>query len=447
MIELLNNSEQSEFEEKITQPDLNSKIIHVLGLGVAENVLFSSEALNAFKSSDIIIGSERQLAVVKMFISKKQQLILLPKLKKLKSILLACSNQSVVILASGDPLFFGIGSWLKRQLGVERLRFYPAVSSIQAACHKVGLPIQDCQFVSLHGRPLETIRTQLKSNVNLVVLTDKNSHPQYLAKECALAGFADSIIWVCENLGYPQEKISKFYVSDLIQSNNDSNIFDVAPLHVSVIEVKGEGNVLPEFPGIPTSHFVTDGEKGQGLITKREVRLVILSLLQASNQDVIWDIGAGCGGVSIELAYWNKNTQVYAIEHHKKRLKCLNENKLRFGVVKNLKVIEGYAPESLKKLPKANKIFIGGSDGYLEQLLKVSWQQLPQGGLLIISTVTENNKNKLLNFIDNLAPELLLLDTMQVAVSQGKTLAGQLVYQPNLPVTLFKLTKLKHNEY
>ena len=217
-------------------------------------------------------------------------------------------------------------------------------------------------------------------------------------------------------------------------------------LHVSIIQVAGHGGVLPEFPGIPNENFITDAETGQGLITKREVRLAILSLLQTASHDIVWDIGAGCGGVSVELAYWNMSAKVYAIEHHKQRLQCLHENRMRFGVVNNLFVLEGHAPECLVDLPKPNKVFIGGSDGYLEKILQLSWLQLPDNGVLVASAVTENSKNKLLNFIESLAGRSLSLETMQIAVSKGKTLAEQLIYQPSLPVTLFKLTKLNVNE-
>ncbi|MCJ8269482.1 MAG: precorrin-6Y C5,15-methyltransferase (decarboxylating) subunit CbiT, partial [Psychrosphaera sp.] len=210
-------------------------------------------------------------------------------------------------------------------------------------------------------------------------------------------------------------------------------------LHVTVIQTKGRGGVLPEFPGIEDASFITGSAPGKGMITKREVRLAILSLIQPSNNDVIWDIGAGCGSVAVELAYWRETAQIYAIEHHPARLECLAQNKSRFGVVGNLKVIEGRAPDCLAELPPANKVFIGGSDGEMAQLLAVSWQQLPEGGLLVASCVTENSKMQLIQFADQLATSQV--ETLQIAVSKGTTLAGQLMYKPNLPVTLFKFSK------
>ncbi|HIG36376.1 MAG TPA: precorrin-6Y C5,15-methyltransferase (decarboxylating) subunit CbiT, partial [Oceanospirillaceae bacterium] len=136
------------------------------------------------------------------------------------------------------------------------------------------------------------------------------------------------------------------------------------------------GNVKPNFPGIPDAHFKTDGKSGKGLLTKREVRLNILSLVQAAPQEVIWDIGAGCGGVAIELALWNPLGSVYGIEHHDQRVACLNANKEAFGVSTNLHTIQGRAPDALAELDNPDKVFIGGSGGNLNAILQLVWQRL-----------------------------------------------------------------------
>lgn len=420
--------------------------IDVIGLGVADKAQLSHEAQRAIEQADIVIGSERQLQVVSELLQPNQTQVMLPPLRELKAHLLGYCDKHVVVLASGDPLYYGIGRWLINCFGLGPLTFHPAVSSIQAACHGLGFSLQDVEVLSLHGRPLEKIRTRLRKNHRLVILTDKHSTPEALANECVQAGFAQSTLWVCERLGYPEQKIRQFTAEQLgfhktsVQKTDAQEaIYDFDPLHVTVIETKGAGGVLPEFPGIADHQFVTDKEAGKGMITKREVRLAILSLLQPSNEDVIWDIGAGCGSVAVELSYWAAKASVYAIEHHPDRLSCLEKNRVRFGVVSNLSVIKGRAPQKLIDLPTANKIFIGGSDGNLAELLSTGWQQLPEGGILVASAVTENTKYQLHAFAATLAPEQI--ETMQIAVSRGATLAGQLMYKPNLPVTLFKFIK------
>ncbi len=414
-------------------------LIHIIGLGVTETSELDSNALSALKQADWVMGSSRQLKVVEALLEHQKTLVLPPlsELEKCLNELDTKAEISVAVLASGDPLYYGIGKWFCRHFEPERLRFYPAVSSIQAACHTLRLSLQDVDVVSLHGRPLERIRTVLKSNKTLAVLTDRNSLPQILARECIAAGFQESRLSVCENLGYFTERVRQFTARDLAEMEE---AFD--PLHVTVIECRGLGGFLPEFPGIPDDRFITGQDAGKGMITKREVRLNILSLLQPACGDVIWDIGAGCGSVAIELAYWNERSQVFAIEHHPERLRCLEENVQRFGVVSNLSIRPGYAPEILEGLPAPTKIFVGGSDGRLPELIALCWSLLPAGGTLAASAVTENTRHQLIQFLEqrNLCQDADV-ETLQIAVSRGGSLAGQLLYRPALPVTLFRFNK------
>lgn len=474
-------------------------MLHVIGLGVSETARLSDDAMVALQRCDAVYGSERQLATVSDYLvacsehthsegiisegiistdTASPDLCVLPKLSGLKAQLAErlSGGQTICVLASGDPLFFGIGRWLKQHFEQWGIAFYPAVSSIQAACHKLGLSLQDVQVVSLHGRPLVSLRRYLRRNQTLVMLTDQHSYPDAIVRECLAAGFADFSLTVCEDLGYPQERVTTVNVSPE-QPADLSVLGDISPLHVSVLQLKQawsdsgrtdpqpaisglaisglaqsdlsesdkqrpETAYLPEFPGIPDQHFITDGPVGKGMITKREVRLNILSLLQLAKGDVLWDIGAGCGGVAVELSYWQPGAEVWAIEHHSERLACLEANRERFGVVSNLNVIAGRAPDALHALPAANKIFIGGSDGELPQLLELCWQQLPEQGVLVASAVTENTRQHLLSFYQQRQQAGDAgSDTLQVAISKGAELAGQLMYRPALPVTLFRFEK------
>ena len=413
--------------------------LHIIGLGVTDQAELSATALAALQASACVIGAERQLAVVEHLLTDQQRHVL-PPLKTLPELLSTCQEQQQVVsvLASGDPLYYGIGRWFGRHYDTQMLSFYPAVSSIQAACHELGLSQQDATVLSLHGRPVEKIRRHLKHGQTLVVLTDKHSVPAVLARECVAAGFDQSTLWVCENLGYPEQKLSSFAVADLAQSEH---VFD--PLHVSVIELAGRGGVYASFPGFNDDSFVTDGEPGRGMMTKREVRLAVLSLLQPAPQDIAWDIGAGCGGIAVEWAYWNEQGEVHAVEHHAERLACLEKNRQRFGVAHNLSVVAARAPDCLSAMPVANKVFIGGSDGNLADLLALCWQQLPEGGVLVASAVTEDSKMILQQFYRSRESDAsAYTETSQLSVSRGGQLAGQLLYRPNLPVNLFKFEKL-----
>jgi precorrin-6Y C5,15-methyltransferase (decarboxylating) len=409
--------------------------ISVIGLGVAEDAMLSEEALQALQSADLVIGSERQLLTIKAYL-KETKTAVLPKLSALKILIESATN--VVILGSGDPLYYGIGTWICKQFNDVRIHFYPAVSSITQACHCLGFAQQDINVLSLHGRPLAKLKVALKAQQTLLLLTDKNSQPQHIASVCAQAGFVDAEIIVCERLGYKDQKISRFTVFELMDSSQE---FDA--LHVSFVLCGANRGYLPQFPGIKDSDFETGELGSKGMISKREVRLAILSLLQASKNDVIWDIGAGCGGVAVELAYWQPQAKIYAVEHNQARFDCLLQNQQKFGVVSNLKTSFGRAPEMLLELPMANKIFIGGSDGELPNLLDSLWEKLPKGGQIVVSAVMEKTKSQLFNFYNKRA-ELndSELETLQIAVNKSRSLAGQLAYQPALPVSLFSFIKL-----
>jgi len=423
--------------------------IHVIGLGVSQQAVLTANAMGALKQAEVIIGSPRQVETIFNIAvdpiaspisnqaAKGQKFIALPKLNELKTLLTDLANKQVCILASGDPLYFGIGRWLGKH-ATEELYFYPGVSSIQAACHKLGISLQDCDAISLHGRPVETLRSLIRHNQTLVILTDKHSQPKRLAQECFDMGYHDAKITVCEDLGYDKEQVRSFSIEDLLR---DLPIIDFSELQVSIIDT-GISEIMPQFPGFNDELFITGKAAGKGLISKREVRLAVLSLLQPSRGDVAWDVGAGCGGIAVEWAYWNKAGQVYAIEHNDQRFDCLQQNTQRFGVVDNLKPIQGRAPQVLDSLPQANKVFIGGSDGEMSELLAFCWMQLPINGVLVVSAVMENSKQQLLSFRD----ELLTvgnanIETSQIAISRGEELAGQLVYRPNLAVTLFRFEK------
>lgn len=406
--------------------------ITVIGLGICQPPLLNAKALSALGSCDCIMGSPRQLesmahAQVVANQSRTQPASLcLPKLKHIAHEIKGFDH--VVILASGDPLLFGIGKYLQSEFG-DQVTCISGVSSLQGACELTGLSLQDAQLVSLHGRPLNHLKRHLQPHRTLLILTDQNSHPQAIAKVLVAANLGLSKIHVCERLGYEDQNQQQFIAQDLA-----TNSTPFASLHVTVVHTLGIGHVMPNFPGIADAHFVTDGESGKGLLTKREVRLNILSLLQPAPQDIAWDIGAGCGGVAIEWALWNPQGQVYAIEHHDQRIACLEANKEAFGVSANLSVIQDKAPDCLKELPFPDKVFIGGSGGELSRIMQLAWQRLKPGGRLATSAVTEPSKAALRQF--SLHVEQQPTDYLQVAISRHDTIAGQDLLRPALPVTL-----------
>ena len=407
----------------------------MIGLGVESGGRLNQHAESALQSAEVIIGAERQLDWLRDMYKAGQwtRMVTLPKLSELEE-LLGQYQHEVAVLASGDPLYFGIGRWLSQRFPDSQLQYYAAISSIQAACSRLGIALQDCTVLSLHGRPLASLNRYLQSGRKLIVLTDKHSHPEALANVCIDAGLGLSTLWVCENLGYPDEKIHRIEASNF----DDYGVSKFAELQVSVLELKGGGGLIPSFPGIDDKSLVTDAEPGQGMITKREVRVQILSLLQAGENQVIWDVGAGCGGVSTELAWWHKNAKVVAVEQHPQRLDCLKANRERFGSF-NLDIVAGRAPEALDDLADPDRVFIGGSDGELESLLDICWQRLALNGILVASAVTENTRKQLESFAAHVVEGDV--QSVQIAITRGEHQNGRWQQIEKRPVTLFRFCK------
>ncbi|MBK9951279.1 MAG: precorrin-6y C5,15-methyltransferase (decarboxylating) subunit CbiE [Candidatus Competibacteraceae bacterium] len=411
------------------ESDWRGPPIQVIGMGMEAGAL-GQAARTALEQAELIIGSTAHLAATPENLSAEKRPYPSP-MSGLPDLLRANAGRRIAMLASGDPLFFGIGSTLLRQFSAEQLVFHPNISSIQAAFARLGRPWQQAQWVSLHGRPLASLRAALQGHRLYALLTDRDSAPAAIARILVETGFGESSVWVAEDLGSDQEQFRAFQVTELADAT-----LAFSPLNVVLLETRGPGGLLPEFPGIPDERFSTGAEPGKGLLSKREVRLTILSLLAPRAGEVGWDVGAGCGGVAVEWARWNSQGEVYAIEVHAERLEHLGINRERFGVISNLHVIAGRAPDAFTDLPDPHAVFIGGSSGGLGEMLEAVWARLRPGGRLVASAVTEDSRVDLHAFVGDRAAEWT-----ELSVARAEKLAGQRIMRPYLPVLLLKLEK------
>lgn len=405
-------------------------VIHVIGLGVDGFVGLSPQQQAVLQSADMIIGGERHLASIP---AELGELCLYPQpFSQLKGLLSANQTKRIAILASGDPLFYGTGAWLLRNLPADKLQFHAHISSVQAAFARIKKPWQTAQVFSLHGRPLQRIRSVLQKNRLFAFLTDQHSRPQAIAKEVRDAGLSTSTFWIAENLGEPEERVSQFSLEELLASDE---VFSL--LNVVIVETAGKMLSLPEFVGIDDYAFATDGAPGRGMFTKREVRLSVLSMLQPAAGEVGWDIGAGCGGVSVEWARWAPLSKVYAVECHPNRLTCLQENRDRFGVDANLSIVNDEAPGALESLPIPDAVFIGGSNGQLQTIFEQCWDALRPGGRIVVAAVTLDTRAELVQCIGDRDAQWT-----EIAISSGEKLGSHLLMRPQLPVLLVKVEKI-----
>lgn len=404
--------------------------VTVIGIGDDGCVGLSSRAVGAVRSAQVLVGGERQLAFFPEF--DGERMVLKQGLSAaLGRIAERAQENNVCILASGDPLFFGIGSLVINKIGVEHVDIIPQPSSIQWAFARVGLKWDDAGFLSLHGRRREGFLTRLKRYAKVACFTDEENSPARLAAHMAEHGETGWEAWVCENLGSADERVRKFSVPEL------AGCKDIAPLNVLILKRTDDSWLPPaQIPYLHEDAFAKRMPR-KGLITKREVRLLSLASLGIGPRSVVWDIGAGSGAVAIEAAMLAYEGRVYAIEVDPQGVEICKEN-LKTHAVDNVRVIAGRAPEALTDLDDPDAVFVGGSGGDLRKIIEVCLGRLRPRGRLVVAAVTlENVSEAYGTFRDlDILPEVTLLN-----LSRGKKLARYLRYEALNPIHLFAVTK------
>ncbi len=313
------------------------------------------------------------------------------------------SQGSVAVLASGDPLFYGIGKRLLHHFGKNKISFIPALSSMQEAFARFKIPWDDAAIVSLHGRTGSHLPTLLLGNSKTFAFTDKKNTPKAIAKE--LISYFELIgeesvqqqclMHVAENLGLSGEKIIS------------ASLVEVATMDFSELNV-----LLLEFPWKkPGSCFGLSEQElahSRGLITKNEVRAATLHRLRLPRTGIFWDIGGGSGSVSIEAASLNPQLTVYTVEKKAEELANIKENICTFKCY-NVVPVAGSAIQQLEYIPDPDAVFIGGSGGDLEKIIKTTVPRLAAKGRVVVNGVTAKT-------IDQ-APGLLQKSGLQVETS------------------------------
>ena len=341
-----------------------------------------------------------------------------------------------MVLATGDPLFFGIGRVLLDAFPKEELLFLPHVSSVALAFARLKETCNDACVVSLHGRPLEMLVPALeRGEPKIAIFTDARNHPAAIARLLCEKGLEkDYALWVCENLGGDQERITRWPPTDLA-----SEVF--ASLNVVVLlaepETPGTSPLAENLPllGIPDSAIRHRGEP-DGLITKREVRLLALCYLELHHGDVLWDVGAGSGSVAIEAARLFSSLAVFAIEKAPEAIALINENLASFELT-TVQLVTGEAPEICADLPDPDAVFIGGNGGRLLAILDHVARRLKPGGRLVLSCVTLETLAQAWTWLsETLEPEATCI---QLAHSR---LLGKLhSLEPDKPIFLLRAKK------
>jgi precorrin-6B C5,15-methyltransferase / cobalt-precorrin-6B C5,C15-methyltransferase len=296
------------------------------------------------------------------------------------------AGRPAVLLASGDPLWFGIGRLLLLRFGPERLRFQPAPSSLQLAFARLGRPWQDASWISLHGRDPEPLAAALqKRPAALAVLTDPGRGGADEVRRILRASGLEAAyaLWLCERLGHPQERVQRLAPGEPVPVDCD-------PLHLVLLIAEpppppADPDSLPLF-GLDDGLFLQHDDR-PGLMTKREVRIQLLADLELPAAGVLWDVGAGVGSVGLEALRLRPGLAGCLVEQRGGSAALIAANAERLGV-RPARIHEGRAPEALAQLPDPDRVLIGGGGRERVAVLAAVLQRLQPGGVVVIPLAT-----------------------------------------------------------
>lgn len=329
-------------------------------------------------------------------------------------------GRNVVVLASGDPMWFGIGASLARWFDPGELRVIPHPGAFSLLAARLGWPLQDCLTLTIHGRPLDSLRLHLAPGRRLLVLSENGASPAAMARLLADAGFGPSRLVVAEHLGGTAEQLQE---STAAQWQGDA-----ADLNVVAIEcqaVRG-ARAFSLVGGLPDEAFDHDGQ-----LTKQEIRAMTLSALAPLPGELLWDVGAGCGSIAIE--WMRAGGRAVAIESRSDRAARIAANAAQLGVP-GLEIITGPAPEALP-YNDPDAIFIGGGVS-APGVLDACWAALAPGGRLVANAVTIEGEAALIAFHSRFGGHMVRLEVARLA-----PVGGFHTWHPAMPVTQLRARK------
>ena len=351
-----------------------SKWLTIAGMGEDGWEGLSARARHAIETADVIVGSSRLLA----FLPKTRAEIhewpqpfsaVVDRIRPLR-------GRNTVILATGDPLNYGVARKLMEFIPFAEMEIIPSLSAFSLAAARVGWSLPDCDTLTLHGREAAHIEPFIQPDVRLIVLTADRTTIAEVARRLTARGFGGSEITVLENMGGPRERVSTF-IAEAPPAADHSDLNTLAIHCIAAPHAKR----LSRLAGLPDDAFVHDGQ-----ITKREVRAATLAALEPSPEALLWDVGAGCGSISIEWMRAARAAHAIAFESEPQRLAMIAANADALGTPR-LKVIAGEAPDSFLGQPAPDAVFIGGGI-WIPGVFEMSWEALKPGGVMVANVVT-----------------------------------------------------------
>ncbi|MET9430879.1 MULTISPECIES: precorrin-6y C5,15-methyltransferase (decarboxylating) subunit CbiE [unclassified Streptomyces] len=402
--------------------------VTVVGIGADGWAGLADASRDALRAAEVVIGGERQLALLPPEECRGERVAWPSPLRPAVPRLLDAHGRAgrrIAVLASGDPLFYGIGRALAETVGPERLRVLPHPSSVSYACARLGWPLEETETVTLVGRPLASLAAALHDGRRVLVLSAGAATPGEVAALLRERGFGPSALHVLEQLGSPErERVLTGTADDWPHAPGD-------PLNVIAVTcVRADGALrLGAVPGLPDAAYENDGQ-----LTKRHVRAATLAALAPAPGELLWDVGGGSGSIGIEWMRAHRSCRAIAVERSAERASRITRNAEALGVPA-LRVVTGPAPEALAGLPAPDAVFIGGGLT-APGLLDACWDALRPGGRLVANTVTLESEALLADRYRRYGGELVRL-----AVAHAVPVGGFTGWRQAMPVTQWSVTK------
>ncbi|MDR7274494.1 precorrin-6y C5,15-methyltransferase (decarboxylating) subunit CbiE [Catenuloplanes atrovinosus] len=392
--------------------------VAVVGIGADGWDGLAPPGREAVHAAEVLLGSARQLALIPAEVAAERVPWPAPLIPALPGLLDRYAGRAVCVLASGDPMHFGIGGTLVRLAGSRGFRVVPHPSAISLACARMGWPVEETEVVSVVGRPLDALHARIQPGRRLLVLSADGRSPAAVAGLLTRRGYGGSTLTVLENLGGYGER----HVTGTAATWPAS---PAAPLNVLAVTCVADPDaaLLPAVPGLPDDAYEHDGQ-----LTKREVRAITLARLAPVPGQLLWDVGAGAGSIAIEWMRAHPACRAVAIEADEARAARLTGNAAALGVP-SLTVVRGAAPAALDGLERPDAIFVGGGVT-APGMIDACWSALRPGGRLVVNAVTLESERVVTAARDRLGGDLT-----RIEISRAGAVGGFTAWRPALPVT------------
>lgn len=396
--------------------------LSIVGIGEDGLAALSPCARSLIDEAEVLVGGERHLAMLPP--DNRERLTWSRPLQKLADSITTRRDRRVCVLATGDPMWFGIGVTLAKHVPTTEMTIVPAPSAFALACARLGWPLSEVETVTLHGRPLELVLPAFYPGARILALSDGAETPGQLAALLCAQGYGGSHMTVLEHMGGSRERRRE-------ATAESWNADDVAAFNTVAIDCVAAPGASPRsrLAGLPDDAFEHDGQ-----MTKREVRAATLAALSPIPGQRLWDVGAGCGSVAIEWMRADPRCTAMAVERHAARRDLMARNAVALGVP-GLRIVAGEAPEALADLPHPDAVFIGGGLSRPD-LLERCWQALASGGRLVANAVTVESEAALLDWYGRQGGNLT-----RIQISRAEQIGAFSGWRPAMPVTQFAAVK------